>query len=72
MDNPKNTVDKTDSFIRQWERHFIDDELKLENIEADSFDDLYNMERRHQSKLLSFLVSRLRKTNGPKYPHTQL
>ena len=72
MDNPKNTVDKTDSVIRQWERHFIDDELKLENIEADSFDDLYNMERRHQSKLLSFLVPRLWKTNRPKYPHTQL
>ena len=64
MDNPKNTVDKTDSDIRQWERHFIDDELKLENIEVDSFDDLYNMERRHQSKLLSFLVPRLRKTTS--------
>ena len=54
MDDPKNTVDKMDRDIRQWERHFIDDELKLENIEVNSFDDLYNMERRHQSKLLSF------------------
>tara|TARA_B100001123_G_C14391570_1_gene662993 strand:- start:192 stop:350 length:159 start_codon:yes stop_codon:yes gene_type:complete len=39
MDNSTKTVDKTDSDIRQWERHFIDDELKLENIEVDSFDD---------------------------------
>ena len=71
MDNPE-TREKTESDIRQLERQFVDDEHKLENIEVDTFDELYNIERRYQSKSLSYLIPRLRNTTHPKHPHTTI
>ena len=58
MDN-KNTKDKTKSDIRQLARHFIDPDLQLEGILCESFDDFYLLEKRSQSKLLTFLYAAL-------------
>ena len=50
------------------ERHFIDLDLQLEGIQCQNFDEFYALEKRHQSKLLAYLVPELRKTSGGKYP----
>ena len=51
----KFTSDKTKSDIRYVERYFVLEELKLEEIACESFDDFYCLEKRHQSMLLEFL-----------------
>ena len=65
---PKKTTKKTESDIRCFERHLICSELKLEDIECDTFDAFYDLEKRHQSKLLTHLIPEFRKIGGGKYP----
>ena len=61
---PKKTTKKTESDIRCFERHLICSELKLEDIECDTFDAFYNLEKRHQSKVLTHMIPEFRKIGG--------